>query len=170
VTRDLLRATRIVMPATLAFAVVLAFAPGRAEIAVRVYALVLCGLALLLAISSLRRAYPPATPLRRPSSDPRGVPTRPTSLTRLEDVVALGMASAFDFHRRLRPRLRAIASGLLATRRGISLDEAPERSRQILGDETHDLVRRERPLPEDRLARGLPLEDLSRAVDSLERI
>jgi hypothetical protein len=165
-----MRAARIVAPATLAFGVVVAFAPGRTELAVRVYVLTLCGVVLAIALAVLRRAYPQATPLRGSSSGARHVRSRPASLTRLEDVVALGVAGAFDFHRRLRPRLRAITGGLLATRRGVSLDDDPGRSRQIVGDETWDLVRRDRPPPQDRLARGLPLQDLDRVVDSLERI
>jgi hypothetical protein len=168
--RDLFLAARLLAPATLGLIVVAVLAPGRAELAVRVYALGVAGLVLLLALSSLRRAYPPAAPLRRRTVATAAAQPRPASLARLEDVVALGSAGAFDFHRRLRPRLRAIAGGLLAERRGVALDDMPERSREILGEETWALVRRDRPLPRDRLARGVPLDDLGRAVDSLERI
>ena len=168
--RDLLRAARVFAPATLVLIGVAASAPGRLELAVRVYALALAGLVVLLALSALRRAYPPATPLRRRTAGSGDVEPRPASLARLEDVVALGIGGAFDFHRRLRPRLRAIASGLLAMRRGLSLDDAQERSRAVLGEETWELVRPDRPLPRDRLARGVPREDLGRAVESLERI
>ena len=167
---DLLRAARFLVPATLALGFVAAFLPGRLELAARVYALVLCGLVLLLAIAALRRAYPPAAPLRpkpRRRAERRGPP--PT-LARIEQETALGVAGSFDLHHRLRPRLRAIAGSLLAIRRGVSLDGDPKGARRLLGDETWELVRRDRPPPEDRLARGLPPSTLHRVVDSLERL
>jgi hypothetical protein len=88
----------------------------------------------------------------------------------LEHETALGVSGAFDLHHRLRPRLRKIATGLLAARRRVSLDDGPEPARAILGDETWDLVRRDRPPPENRLARGLPVTELRRVVDSLEQV
>jgi hypothetical protein len=84
--------------------------------------------------------------------------------------VALGIAGAFDLHHRLRPRLRTLAAELLATRRGISLNGAPGRARDLLGDETWELVREDRPPPEDRQARGLPINELRDVVESLERV
>ena len=82
----------------------------------------------------------------------------------------LGVARAFDLHFRLRPRLRGLASELLASRRGITLDAEPERARTALGDETWELVREDRPPPEDRIARGIPIRDLARVVESLENV
>lgn len=76
----------------------------------------------------------------------------------------------FDLHRLLLPRLRSVAGGLLATRQRISLDADPEAARRVLGDETWDLVRRDRLPPEDRLARGIEPTDLRRVVESLERL
>ncbi len=165
---DLLRSARVLVLATLALVVVAAFLPGRLELAARIYALVLSGLALLLAIAALRRAYPPVTALRpkpRRRADRRRVPP---ALARIEQEIALGIAGSFDLHHHLHPRLRAIAGSLLGTRRGISLDGDPESARRLLGDETWELVRKDRPPPEDRLARGLPPSTLHRVIDSLE--
>jgi hypothetical protein len=170
VKRDLLLTARVLVLPTLGLIVVVAFAPGRVGLAARIYVLVLCGVALMVALAVLRRAYPPATPLRQPSTARPRPRTRTPSLSRLEQLVALGIASAFELHRGLRPRLRALADGLLAHRSGISLDQAPRAAREVVGEETWELVRSDRPLPEDRLARGVPLEDLSRVVESLERI
>jgi hypothetical protein len=170
VKRDLLLTARVLVPPTLGLVAVVAFTPGRIGLAARIYVLLLCGVALALALAALRRAYPPATPLRRPRTPRSRARPRPPTLARLEQQVALGAASAFEFHRGLRPRLRALAGGLLADRRGISLDEAPGPSCEVVGHETWELVRHDRPPPEDRLARGLPLEDLSRVIESLERI
>jgi hypothetical protein len=166
--RDLLRAGRFLALPTLALAFVVAFAPGRVGLALRVYALILCGVVLVLVVASLRRAYPPATPLRPPASRRRRARDVPATLERLEQELALGVAGSFDLHHRLRPRLRTIARDLLLARRGISLDGEPDRARAALGDATWELVRTVRPPPEDRLARGIPIPELSRVVESLE--
>jgi hypothetical protein len=52
----------------------------------------------------------------------------------------------------------------------VSLDADLEESRRLLGDETWELVRPDRPPPEDRLARGIPPEALGRVVGTLEAI
>ena len=167
---DLARAARLLVLPTAAFAFVLAFVPGRASLAIRVFALVLCGVGFVLMIAALRRAFPRATALRpqeRRRQEPRSVPE---TLVRMEARTALGVARAFDLHFRLRPRLRGLASELLASRRGITLDAEPERARTALGDETWELVREDRPPPEDRIARGIPIRDLARVVESLENL
>ena len=167
--RDLGTALRALVVPTLTLLVVVAFIPGRLGAAVRIYALLLCAVALLLALAALRRAYPRVTPLRHGSGKRRSM-QRPGSLARLEHLAALGVAGSFDFHHRLRPRLRTIAQGLLSTRRRISLDAQPDAARAVLGDAAYDLVRPDRPPPEDRLARGLPAAELERVVGSLERV
>ncbi len=167
---DVRRAVRSLVLATVALGFVAAFLPGRLEIAARVYALVLCGVVLLLSIAALRRAYPPATALRATSRRRTERRRLPPTLARIEQETALGVAGSFDLHYHLRPRLRAIAGALLGTRRGVSLDGDPESARRLLGDETWELVRKDRPPPEDRLARGLPPSALQRVVDSLDQI
>ncbi|HWQ24111.1 MAG TPA: hypothetical protein VNK94_08410, partial [Gaiellaceae bacterium] len=59
---------------------------------------------------------------------------------------------------------------LLAARRGVSLDGAPEQARALLGRETWELVRADRPPPADRHAQGIAAMELARAVESLERL
>lgn len=166
--RDLGRAGKILLLPSAAVLFVLVFVPGRAELAIRVYALVLAGAGLVLMVAALRRAFPPATPLRPATGRPRQARQAPETLTRLESHAALGVAGAFDLHYRLRPRLRELATELLASRRGIDLDAEPSRSRARLGAETWELVREDRPPPEERLARGIPIRDLSGVVESLE--
>jgi hypothetical protein len=167
---DLATAARLLVLPTAVFAFVLAFLPGRVELAIRVFALLLCGMGLVLMVIALRRAFPLSTPLRPAERRRREPRTAPETLVRLEARAALGVAGAFDLHFRLRPRLRELASGLLASRRGIALDAQPERAREALGDETWDLVRENRPPPDDRLARGIPIRDLARVVESLENV
>jgi len=163
------RAGRVLALATLALVVVIAFLPGRTAIAIRVYALVLCGLVLLLVVGALRSAYPPARPLRAKPRQAK-TPVRPPTLARLEREAALGVDGSFALHYRLRPRLRALAVVRLATRRGISLDDEPEAAREALGPLTWELVQRDRPDPENRLADGIPVSALAEVVDSLERL
>ena len=161
---------RLFVLPTIALLVIVAFMPGRVEPAVRIYALALCATALGLALAALRRSYPRTTPLRvgtgRRDRDRRS----PASLVRLEHELALGVASGFDLHYRLLPRLRALASGLLSARRRVSIDEEPDAARRLLGPDAWELVRADRPSPVDQLARGLPASELRRVVESLERI
>jgi hypothetical protein len=168
--RDLGSALRLLVIPTLALVAVVAFSPGRAGLAVRIYVLVLCAVALGLTLRALRRTYPAATPLSPATKRTRSRRSPPSSLARIEHETALGVASTFDLHYRLLPRLRAVAAGLLATRRAISPDADPDAARRVLGDETWDLVRRDRPPPEERLARGIQPTELGRVVESLERL
>lgn len=168
--RELARALRILVLPTLGVLFVFAFVPGRSELAVRAYALVLSATALGLMVAALRRGYARETPLHptaKRRSERREVPA---TLARLEQEVILGPAGSFDLHHRLRPRLRSLAAELLAVRRGVDLDQEPDLARKALGDEVWDLVRTDRPPPADRLARGIAIPDLDRVVVSLERI
>ena len=82
--RDLQGALRVLFLPTLALGVVAGLVPGRLPVAVRVYALVVCAVALAIALLALRRAYPPAPPLRRktPRESERRRP--PATLARTE--------------------------------------------------------------------------------------
>ena len=167
--RDVSTAIKLLAIPTAALVFVIAFAPGRLELAVRVYALAACAVALGFGIVWLHRVYPPTSPLRD-RSQARPDRARPTALTRLENEVVLGVAKAFDLHRRLAPRLRSLAQGLLASRRGVSLDAQPTRARAILGEETWEVVRPDRPVPSDRRAPGIPRKSLVSVVESLENV
>jgi hypothetical protein len=170
VRRDLGGVLRALATPTLALLVIGAFAPWRLELAARIYALVVCAVTLGLALRVLRRSYPRARPLRPPAIQDSGSRRAPPSLARIEHEAALGVTGGVDLHFRLAPRIRAIAVGLLASRRRLDLYGQPDTAQSILGSETWELVRADRPSPEDRLARGLPIPDLRRVVESLERI
>jgi hypothetical protein len=170
IRRDLARAARLLVLPTATFAFLLAFVPGRAGLVIRIFALVLCGVGVVLVVAALRRAFPRTSALRPPERRRREPRSAPETLVRMEARTALGVARAFDLHFRLRPGLRELASELLASHRGIVLDAEPERARTALGDETWELVREDRPPPEDRIARGIPIRDLTRVVESLENV
>jgi hypothetical protein len=163
-------AARALAVPTLAVLVALAFFPGQAALAVRVYALLVSSYVLGLGLLELRRELPSARPLRVPSKRPSGREPRPPTLTRLEHDVALGVASSFDLHHRLRPGLHDLASDLLLARHGCSLEDEAERARRLLGAQAWDFVQPGRAPPRDRLAHGIALSQLSDVVRSLERL
>lgn len=165
---DLARAARLLTLPTLALGGVIAFAPGRVELGLRIYVFVLAAAVLAVTLAALRRAYP--RPWRRPARPAAAPSPRPATLTRIEHELALGVASSFDLHHRLRPRVRRLASELLAARRGIALDRDPGRARAALGEPCFELVRPGRPAPEDRLARGIAIPELRAVVESLEKL
>ena len=170
--RQALHLGRFPLLLTLALLAALVVAPARAELAVRVYVLVLAAFLLGHLLARLRRTLPD----RRPSPVDAALNRRPRPVTRipelekLEREVTLGQATAFDLHFRLRPTLRRIASELLHARRGIDLDSNPEAARRTLGDETFELVRPDREPPPERFARGIDLVSLGRVIDSLEAL
>jgi hypothetical protein len=111
-----------------------------------------------------RSLYEAALRRRRPRPD------RLRELARLEREVSLGTTHSFDFHVRVRPHLRAIAEHRLESRRGLRLDDGSPAVRAALGEELWELVRPDRPPPEDRLGPGLALPQLHAAVARLEAI
>ena len=150
--------------------VALVAAPERAALIGHVWLVVVLALALGLALGRLRLAVP-----RRVSRfDAAFAPTRPgrarpASLARVEREVALATGTAFDVHFRLRPLLRTIAAGLLL-RRGVDLERRPDRAEALLGPTVWELVRPDRPAPDDRTAPGIPIASVEDAVDELERL
>jgi hypothetical protein len=168
-TRLRTAARTLVLP-TLVVAIVLAILPGHAALVLRIYALLVCAYALGVGVLALRKELPAARPLRASVKQGRRGRGRPVTLSRLEQEVELGVASSFDLHHRLRPRLRALASDLLLARHGVSLEDDAEHSRRLLGPKAWDLVQPERSPPKDRLARGISVSDLTEVVESLERV
>jgi hypothetical protein len=158
--------------ATIALLAVIGVVPGRAELALHVYLLVLATLALGWLVAVLDRSHP------RPLGSPfdlglrergRVVQSLP-ELARLEREVTLATTTAFDVHFRLRPVLRRIAERTLQARRGIELDRDPEASSRLLGSELWELVRPDREPPRDRAAPGIDLLRLGRMVTALEQL
>jgi hypothetical protein len=145
-------------------------APGRASLVGHVWLVVVLAVALGAALAALHKALPRrASTFDAAFAPPRRTRARPASLERAEREVALASGTAFDVHYRLRPALRSIASGLLL-RRGVDLERAPDRAATLVGPTLWELVRPDRPPPEDRTAAGMPLEEIERAVADLERL
>ena len=155
---------------TLAAGIAVLVAPDEAGLVGHVWLAVMLAIALAVALGRLNHAMP-----RRPSAFDAAFarkasePARPASLARVEREVTLSTGTAFDVHYRLRPLLRGLAAGLLL-RRGVDLDRSPERARALLAPDVWELVRPDRPPPENRTAPGLSLASIERAADDLERL
>ena len=168
-----LRLGRFPFVLTLALVVALAVVPGRAEIVLRAYVLLLAAFVLARLLARLRSSLPEqrgASPVDAALSRRPLRVARVAELEKIEREVTLGMTTAFDLHFRLRPTLRRIASELLRARRGIDLDANPAAARRALGEETWELVRVDREPPHDRFGRGLDLDSLRNVVVSLEAL
>ena len=145
-------------------------APGRLELAGRIYALVLCAAVIVVLLLALRRAYPDETVLREPAksaaatsapAEPRThrARDRPRDRRLVRSALPPGSPPA-----RSRSRTAELASERLARR------ETPEAARATLGEDAWELVRPDRPAPEDRLAKGIPPRELAHVVDALEGV
>ena len=135
------------------FVLAMVFLPGRRELALDLFLLLIAARA----------------PMRRVTR-PRRVTQRLAELDRTERAVLLSASTAFDLHYRLCPILREVAAQRLATRRGLSLDADTEASRAVVGETTWELVRPDREPPELRFAPGIAAPQLRAVVAVLERI
>jgi hypothetical protein len=142
-------------------------APGRFELELDVYILVVGALAVLNVVIAAREAFPreERSALADALHNDPPETQRPAELDRLERELTMANASAFDTHVRLRPVVREIVGVRLAAR-GLRLEESAE----VLGPELWELARDERPAPADRHAPGIPAATLRRAVERLETL
>jgi hypothetical protein len=147
-------------------------APGRKDLELDIFVLVLGGLGLLVLASELRRIAPPAkgSPLEE-ALEPEPPEVRPIAeLHRLERELSMAAARQFDLDYRLRPILREVAEAKLE-RHGLSVDSGSPAARELLGDELWELVAGDDHDPlANRLAPGPGLEGLERTISRLERL
>jgi hypothetical protein len=150
------------------FVLALVFLPGRRELAVDLFLLLIAAGAVVALVRGLSAVAPRAPTHRRTHAH------RPTQrlaeLDRTERAVLLSASNAFDVHYRLRPILREVAAQRLASRRGLSLDDDTRAARAVVGEETWELVRPDREPPELRFAAGIAAAQLREVVTVLERI
>jgi hypothetical protein len=154
-----------------ALVIVRGLAPGRHELELDVYVLVLGVLALPPIISWLRQIAPLEREARLAAAlEPRARELqRIPELDRLERELSMGAAREYDLHYRLRPVVREIAADRLG-RRGLSLDSGSAAVRELLGDDLWKLVRPDRQPPRDRHTAGPGLAELRETVEILERL
>lgn len=164
------RSIAVAITATVWAGLFLVVLPDRAALVGHIWLVVVLALALGVALHRLRRDVP----LRSSSFDAAFAPrrtsrARPASLARIEREVTLATGTAFDVHFRLRPMLQSLSASLLL-RRGIDVERNPARAETLLGPDLWELVRPDRPAPDDRAAPGVPIETVERVVADLERI
>ncbi len=153
------------------FLIMLAVRPGDRARSADVYVLFLGALLLL----ALTRVASEGQRRKRPSLLDRDEQrsTRPEQLpelARVEREVVLGTAREFDLHMRIRPLLRDVAEHRLWRSHGIDFEREPDRAREVLGKEAWDLVKPDRPAPNERFRAGLSLAGLRRVVDTIEKV
>jgi hypothetical protein len=155
--------------AAAALIVLLALPPVSTSRALAIWAVVVAAIALVLLV---RHSHESAALQRAPRFEAalRGRPVKPpppVELMRAERDLELGIAGA---HHRLLPVLRAAAIARLATHRGIALDRRPDVARELLGEDAWDLLRPDRPEPEDRFAPGVPRERVTTLIERVESL
>lgn len=126
---------------------------------------VLAGIAVAVCVSLL-----PEAPGRRRRAPAPPAPARPGQLVELERLVISAGASAVHVHAYLRPLLVEITSYRLAAY-GRALERMPDAmGRELLGDGLWDIVRPDRPFPEDRHGPGVAPQELRAMLGALERL
>lgn len=150
--------------ASLAAGAGVAFVPEHRSTVAHVYVLVAGAILARIALAVMGDALPVR---RRSPFDDSLVAAAPTEdrlpeLERVQREVTLATVTAYDLHLRLLPAVREIASARL------------ERSGRTPGPETlgrwWDLLRPDRPAPENRFAPGLSHDDLRALVRDLEKM
>ena len=88
---------------------------------------------------------------------------------RIEREVVLATGSGFDRQMRVGPLMRDIARYKLWTRRGVDLEEQPERARELLGDEIWGLPARA-VQSRTRYASGAEIAELRQMLERMEKV
>lgn len=159
------------VPATIALLAARMISPGRQELELDVFILVLGTLGLIVLAAEVRRIAPSSDgSLLEEALAPEPPEVQPIAeLHRLDRELTMGSTRAFDLHYRLRPVLREIAAARLE-RRGMNLDSGSPAVREALGESLWEVTDPDREPPHDRLAPGLGLEELDRTIARLERL
>jgi hypothetical protein len=166
-----LAAGAVVLVVSAVLAVVVLAAPEHRTRAVAAYLLAFGALAALLAVRGVIRSAPSRRSAFEAALDRSpGRPARLRSLEQVENDCVQGLANPVDLHRRLRPRLREIAAQRLAARHGVDLEGRPEAARALLGEEIWELVRPDRPLPDEVKGTRIDAGRLGRLLDRLEAV
>jgi hypothetical protein len=142
--------------------------PGDRSHAVDVYLLYL-GAILLLILARTTSGRDRRRKAIQPRADGASEKRLP-ELVRIEREIVLATGSGFDRQMRVGPLMRDIARHRLWTRRGIDLDEQPERARELVGEDLWALLRAGRPEPNSRYMPGADIAELRRILDRIEKV
>lgn len=170
--RERRRVATAIVVASAVFGVLLGLRPLPVERLLGIYVLVLAA----IAVASLARGASAPEDARHRSPLEEALrarpdrPPHPPELVRAQRELTLGMASAAHAHRRLLPLLREAAAARLAAGYGVELARRPESARALLGDEAWELLRPDRPGPDDLNAPGLRFAQVEAVVARLESL
>jgi hypothetical protein len=123
--------------------------------------------AAAIAVCLERLPVAAAAPWRRAR---RPTAVRPQPLAAAERLVSMSEVSALTLHAHLRPVLMQIAARRLAARGYVLEAMDQDTGAQLLGAGLWDLVRPDRPFPEDRHGRGIPVGELASMLTVLEQL
>jgi hypothetical protein len=123
-------------------------------------------LAAALAVATALQLRPARAQATTPRSPDDGLPVQ---LRRIAAELQESERSEFGVDRSLRPLLVPIATTRLG-RRGVDMALAPQRARELLGDDLWEIVRPDRPAASNRVGGGLARDDLQTAIERLERL
>jgi len=165
---------RVVGPAALALVVLaglLAIRPLPTARALAIWILLLAAIALFALARSRRDDGSRQAGRFEAALQRRERPaTAPAQLLRMERELGLGMSGAGHAWHHLLPRLRAVAAARLGSRHGIELDRQPDAARALLGDDVWELLRPDRPEPEDQHAPGVARNRVVAVIARLEAL
>jgi hypothetical protein len=165
------RRVRWLVLVTIGLAVTLGLRPISVREILAAYVLSLAAIAL--AVLTRLNASDPWDPVSefaralRPRATER---VRPPELVRIERELTLASANAGHLHSRLLPVLRDAAAVRLAARHRVDLVRRPDEARLLLGDERWELLRPDRPEPENTQRPGLSLRRIAGLIDAIERL
>ena len=168
-------AGRFVRPAlwaAVALVTLLALPPLSTSRALAIWVVIVTGIVLIALIRhSSARSWPePPRRFEQALRTPSPAAAQTAEFLRMERELDLGVAGAAHAHRRLLPLLRAAAAARLASRHGIELERRPDAARAMLGDDVWELLRPDRPEPEDRHGPGVPREQVAAAIEAVESL
>jgi hypothetical protein len=164
------RLTLPVVAATVTLVVLLALRPLSTSRALGIWVVVVATLALLLLVRHSRSQAPHASQFEAALRPREATASEPVELLRVERELELGIASAGSAHHRLLPLLRAAAAARLASRHGFELERRPDAARALLGEEAWELLRPDRPEPQDRFGRGVPRPTVTALIEKVESL
>jgi hypothetical protein len=166
------RFARTSIVATIALVTLLAIPKLSTSRALAIWVVLVTALVLLGLLRHSRERGGPASARRFEQAlraRKRGA-SQPEELVRMERELVLGSADADHAHRRLLPLLRAAAAARLSARHGIELERRPEAARALLGADVWELLRPDRPQPEDRHGPGVPRERVAAVIERVESL
>lgn len=168
-------AARLGWPATVALVVlpVLLTLPRLSTSrALAIWIVLVTGLALMVLTRHAResRGAEPDSRFEQALRKPKPPTAQPVELMHMERELVLGTANAEHAHRRLLPLLRSAAAARLTARHGVELERRPGAARSLLGEDVWELLRPDRPQPEDRHGRGVPQGQIAAVIEKVESL